>query len=71
MLLTLLLILLAVSLLGGVWGNRGGRAYGYAGWSPFGILLVVLLILFLTGNLGQWGLRSSGGNGPVILHNRR
>lgn len=69
MLLTILVVLLVASLLGGVWGNQGGRTYGYRGWSPFGILLVVLLVLWLTGNLGALGWGSPN-RGPFI-HERR
>lgn len=45
---TLLIILLVLALIGGGLGH--GR-YGYAGWSPAGILIVVLLVLFLSGRL--------------------
>lgn len=45
--LTILFILLVLALIG---GGLGHARYGYAGWSPAGILLVVLLVLFLTGN---------------------
>jgi uncharacterized membrane protein YtjA (UPF0391 family) len=45
--LTLLLILLVVALLGGAFGHS---RFGYAGWSPAGLLLVIVLVLFLTGN---------------------
>jgi len=45
--LTLLFILLVVALIG---GGIGHSRFGYAGWSPAGILIVVLLVLFLTGN---------------------
>lgn len=45
--LTLLLILLIVALIGGAFGHS---RFGYAGWSPAGLLLVILLVLFLTGN---------------------
>jgi hypothetical protein len=49
--LTLLIVVLIVlALFGGIWGQ--GR-WGYAGWSPFGIIVLVLLILWLTGNLGR------------------
>lgn len=48
MLLTILLVLLFVSLLGGGWGYP---RYGYVGWSPFGLILIVLLILWLAGGL--------------------
>jgi uncharacterized membrane protein YtjA (UPF0391 family) len=44
--LTILLILLLVALVG---GGLGHSRYGYAGWSPAGLLLVVVLVLFLTG----------------------
>ena len=46
--LTLIVILLVVALVGGGIGH--GRL-GYAGWSPAGILLVILVVLLLTGNL--------------------
>lgn len=45
--LTILFILLLLALVG---GGLGHTRYGYAGWSPAGILIVVLLVLFLTGN---------------------
>lgn len=49
MLMTILIILLVLSLLGGGWGYR---RYGYASWSPGGLILLILVILLLTGNLG-------------------
>lgn len=48
MLLTILLVVLVVSLVG---GGVGHSRFGYAGWSPAGIILVILVILFLTGRL--------------------
>ncbi len=45
--LTILFILLVLALVGGGLGH--GR-FGYAGWSPAGIILLVLLVMFLTGN---------------------
>jgi hypothetical protein len=45
--LTILFILLLVALIG---GGVGHSRFGYAGWSPAGLLIVVLLVLFLTGN---------------------
>ena len=45
--LTILFILLVVALVG---GGIGHSRFGYAGWSPAGLLLVVLLVLFFTGN---------------------
>jgi hypothetical protein len=47
-LLTIILILVVVSLIG---GGLGHSRFGYAGWSPAGILVAVLIVLFLTGNL--------------------
>lgn len=48
MLLILLIVLLVLALGGGRWGHS---RYGYAGWSPAGLLLLVLLGLWLTGHL--------------------
>ena len=48
MLLTILIILLVLSAVG---GGVGHSRYGYAGWSPLGILLFIGIILLLTGNL--------------------
>jgi hypothetical protein len=45
--LTLLLIILVIALVG---GGLGHSRFGYAGWSPAGLILVVLLVLLLTGN---------------------
>ena len=56
-LLTILIILLVVSAVGGYWGGGEGRPWGRMGWSPLGILLVILLVLLLTGNLGSVRLR--------------
>jgi hypothetical protein len=44
--LVLLVILLLVAGLG---GGLGHSRYGYAGWSPAAILLVILVILAATG----------------------
>jgi hypothetical protein len=46
--LMLLLILLVVALLG---GGLGHSRVGYAGWSPAGIILVIVVILAVTGRL--------------------
>lgn len=46
--LTLLIVLLVLALLG---GGVGHSRFGYAGWSPAGILIAILLVLLLTGNL--------------------
>jgi hypothetical protein len=48
MLMIILLILVVAALAGGGWGHS---RYGYAGWSPAGILIVILLVLYFTGNL--------------------
>jgi hypothetical protein len=45
--LTILFILLILALIG---GGLGHSRYGYAGWSPAGILVVILLVMFFTGN---------------------
>ena len=47
--LTLLLIVLLVQLLAG--GGLGYGRYGSAGLSPAALVLIVLLVLWLTGNL--------------------
>jgi hypothetical protein len=44
--LTILLILFVVALLAGGFGHS---RWGYAGWSPAGVLLAIVLVLFLTG----------------------
>lgn len=49
-LLTLLVILLVLSVILGGWGTSR-QNWGAYGWSPFGVILVILLVLFLTGNL--------------------
>lgn len=48
MVLTILIVLLILALLGAGWG---GPRYGPVGWSPAGVVVLVLLILWLTGNL--------------------
>jgi hypothetical protein len=50
--MSLLLILLIVLLLSGGFGAYGHRAgWGPYGWSPAGIILIVILILLLSGRL--------------------
>jgi len=44
--LTILLILLLVTLIG---GGLGHSRFGYAGWSPAGLILIILLVMLLTG----------------------
>jgi hypothetical protein len=48
MTLFILVFLLALALGGGGWGHS---RYGYAGWSPAGILLVVILVMWMTGHM--------------------
>jgi hypothetical protein len=45
---TMLIILLVVAVAGGGWTST---TYGWASWSPVGVLLFVLLILFLMGRI--------------------
>jgi len=47
--LTIILIVLLVAALAG--GGFGHSRFGYAGWSPAGILIVILLVLAVTGRL--------------------
>lgn len=44
--LTILLVLLVLALLG---GGLGYSRFGYAGMSPAGLILLVVLVLWLTG----------------------
>lgn len=55
MLLTILLVVLVLSLVG---GGFGYSRFGYAGWSPAGVILLVLAVLFFTGHL--WGRAIAG-----------
>jgi hypothetical protein len=48
MLTIILIILLLFAIGGGGWGHS---RYGAMGWSPAGLIIVVLLIMMLTGNL--------------------
>lgn len=48
MLLIILIMLIVLALGGGGWGYS---RYGLAGWSPLGVLLLVLVVLWLSGNL--------------------
>ena len=48
MLTILLIVLVVMALAGGGWGHS---RYGYASWSPLGLLVVVLVDMLLTGNL--------------------
>lgn len=46
--LLIILVVFLVLALGGGWGHS---RYGAAGWSPAGLLLLALVVLWLTGNL--------------------
>lgn len=48
MLLTILVIILVIALLT---GGFGFRSYGYTALSPLAIVLIVILLLWATGNL--------------------
>jgi len=48
MILTILLVVLVLSLVG---GGVGYSRYGYGVWSPAAIVLIVGLIMLLTGHL--------------------
>jgi cytosine/uracil/thiamine/allantoin permease len=47
----ILIVLLVLALFGGYWGTSAYPHYGYGVWSPVGIVLVILVLLFLTGRL--------------------
>jgi hypothetical protein len=48
MLFMILVVLLVVALAGGGWGHS---RVGYVGWSPAGLIVLVFVIFWLTGNL--------------------
>lgn len=48
MLMIILLVLVVLAIGGGGWGHS---RYGAAGWSPLGIILVLLLVFYFTGHL--------------------
>ena len=48
MLLIILIVLLVAALAGGGWGHS---RFGFAGWSPAGLIVLVFVVLWLTGNL--------------------
>lgn len=48
MLLIILIVFFVLALGGGGWGHS---RYGYAGWSPAGFILLVVVLLYFTGNL--------------------
>ncbi len=48
MLLLVLIAILVLSLGGGGWAHS---RYGYVGWSPAGLVLLLLAVLWVTGQL--------------------
>jgi hypothetical protein len=48
MLMIILLVFVVLAIAGGGWGHS---RYGYAGWSPLGIILAVVVVLWFTGRL--------------------
>jgi hypothetical protein len=48
MLMIILIVLLVLALGGGTFGHS---RFGAVGWSPAGLILLLLLIMWLTGNL--------------------
>jgi Protein of unknown function (DUF3309) len=44
----ILLVILVMALAGGGWGHS---RYGYAGWSPAGLIVLVLAVMYFTGHL--------------------
>lgn len=44
---TLLVLLLVISAVGGFWGNMPPRAYGYYSWSPLAVVLLIVIFLWL------------------------
>jgi hypothetical protein len=48
MLFMIIVVLLVLALAGGGWGHS---RYGYVGWSPAGIIVLVFVVLWFTGNL--------------------
>jgi hypothetical protein len=48
MLTIILIVCLVLALGGGGWGHS---RYGYIGWSPAGLIVLVLVVLWLTGGL--------------------
>lgn len=48
MLMVVLIVVLLFALGGGGWAHS---RYGYVGWSPAGLILLVLAVLWFTGNL--------------------
>jgi hypothetical protein len=52
--MSLLMILILLLIGSFIFGGIGHSHFGYAGWSPVGIILIILAVLFFTGHLGRW-----------------
>jgi hypothetical protein len=48
MLFVILIVLLLVTLGGGGWAHS---RYGFVGWSPAGLIILVLVVMWFTGRL--------------------
>jgi len=48
MLMIILVVFLLLAIGGGGWGHS---RYGYAGWSPAGVILLVFVVLWFSGHL--------------------
>jgi uncharacterized protein DUF3309 len=48
MLMIILIVFLLLAIGGGGWGHA---RYGYVGWSPVGLILLVVVVLWMTGRL--------------------
>jgi hypothetical protein len=49
--MTLMIVLLVVLVLAIALGGFGQSRWGYVGWSPAGVILAVLAVLWFTGHL--------------------
>jgi hypothetical protein len=47
MFFTIIIVLLAIFLLGGILGHS---RFGYVGWSPAGLVLLAIVVLYFTGH---------------------
>jgi hypothetical protein len=48
MLMIILVVFLLLAIAGGGWGHS---RYGYAGWSPAGLILLVIVVFWMTGRM--------------------
>jgi hypothetical protein len=48
MLMIILIVFLLLAIGGGGWGHS---RYGYVGWSPAGLIFLVVVVLWMTGRL--------------------